>query len=241
MRVVAYGAEVVGRLQGAASMPVLVPDAAHRAAVAGAAERLLAGTHTLMTAAVAELMHEFLENRVAVGRGKAVDRGFERVVGQVSNGVRDAVPDRSTAHPSYRKVFAGGSTAAYTEPTIKQDPEAGAELRRAIVDSGVSVRDDVLGLIDAIAPIVGTAATAVRDGEAQVNTLWAAEVKARQELVDLLWSERKQLEGTLGRPGRGMVQFLFFDFQKNRPGAAGEDPVPTADEPAAPAATSEPH
>jgi hypothetical protein len=33
MRVVTYGAEVAGRLQGAAELHMLVPDEAHRAAV----------------------------------------------------------------------------------------------------------------------------------------------------------------------------------------------------------------
>jgi hypothetical protein len=93
---------------------------------------------------------------------------------------------------------------------------------------------------DAITPLVATAATAARDGEAQVNALFATEIKARQALVDLLWAERKKLEGTLGRSGRGIMQFLFFDFQKARAGETAEEPAPPAEEPAAPTAPTRP-
>jgi hypothetical protein len=226
-RVIRYGAEVSGRCLGVAECPNLIPNPETRAELTAVGNRIGDCVQRQSTAWVATALYEYLTYRIAVGRGVGLDRGWDRTVVSTSDGAKEAVPDRNTADPAYRAVFENGTIDSYTKPTIKQDDGLALELRTKIENSGLSNREKLTGLIDAILPQVTEAAQDIRGGEERINELFKTEVNLRQELTDLLWSERKKVEGLLGRSGRSLVNLIFFDF--NSPTAArGSAPVDSA-------------
>jgi len=224
LKVIPYAAEVGGRLLGVAASPNLLPNAEVRRALEASGNRIIAATRATASALVPSLLFEYLDRRISVGRGKGLDRGWDRAVSTASDRAREVVPDRSTSSVEYREIFTDGTTAEYTNPTIKQDPEVAAKLRQFVENLGLSVRDEMLAILDAVMPLLAPAAAEVREGEERTRTLSAGEVAARTKLVDLLWSERKAAEALLGRSGRSMIRFLFPDFGKSRSPSTGTTP-----------------
>ncbi|MDI1475694.1 hypothetical protein [Polyangium sp. y55x31] len=232
LKIAWYAAEVGGRTLGVAAMENVVPEAKRRVALEESGNKVVAAVKQLVGAYVARIVFEYVDQRVAFGRGRGVDRGFDAVIAASSETIRTSLPDRSASNPEYRAIFPHG-TEEYTSPTVKEDEELAIDLRKAIHDSTLSVKTDVLALLDKVIPIVGPVASAVREGEKQVNALFQTELAARKLVVDTLWEERKAVENALGRGGRGLARFIYFDFRKGR-----ENEV--VEEPAAPADTEEP-
>ena len=137
------------------------------------------------------------------------------------------------SNPEYRAIFPAGAEE-YTSPTIREDEQLATDLRQAVDQSKLAVKGEVIALLDVILPIVAPAATALRDSEKQVNTLFLAEQAARKEVIDTLWQERKNIEAALGRGGRGLSRFVVFDFR-----SPGEDDA-AKKEPAGPAKPADP-
>ncbi len=63
-------------------------------------------------------------------------------------------------------------------------------------------------------PVVGPAARELSAGEQQVNRLFQNEINARKVVVDALWEQKRLVETALGRAGKGLARFIFFDFRK---------------------------
>lgn len=233
LKMVAYTAEVAGRTLGVAAMENLVPDATRRAALEGSGKKILTAAQTAMSAYGARILFQFVDSRAAIGKGRGVDKGFDAAIAQSSETIRTSLPDRSTSNPDYREIFPNG-TEEYTSPTVKEDEALAGELRQAVEGSKLAVKAEVLADIDALIPIVGPIAAAVRDGEKKVSSLFNAELAERKNVVDTLWEERKNIENALGRGGRGLARFIFFDFRK--PSEQGDE----APAPAGPAGSKEP-
>jgi hypothetical protein len=234
-KIVWYTAEVGGRALGVAAMENLVPDPARRAALVESGNAILATAQALMTSHVTRIAFECVDQRAAVGKGRGVDRGFDATVSGCSETIRTSLPDRSTSNPEYRAIFPSGAEE-YTAPTVHQDEEMATTLRKAVNDSTLVVKADILARLDQLIPIVGPAATAIRDGEKNVNALFQTELNARKNVIDTLWEQRKAVESALGRGGRGLARFIFFDFRKARDNDAPEEPTP----PAAPTGEGDP-
>lgn len=232
-KIIWYTAEVAGRALGVAAVPNLITDAARRQALEASGNAIRASLQKLTQAYVARLLFEYVDYRVAIGKGRGIDKGFDATVATVSETVRTSLPDRLASNPEYRAIFPSG-TEEFTSPTIREDEQLGTDLRQAVEQSKLSVKGEVIALLDAVLPIVGPAATALRDSEKQVNTLFLAEQAARKEVVDTLWQERKNIEATLGRGGRGLARFVVFDFR------TGGDDDSAKKEPAAPAKPADP-
>lgn len=220
LKIFIYAAEVAGRTLGVASMPNLVPDADRRATIEAAGNAIAAITKQVTNAYVARLLAEFVEQRIAVGKGRGVDKGFDAGISVVSETIRTSLADRSTRNPDYLAVFPNGAEA-YTSPSIKEDADLAVDLRKSIADSTLTVKTDVLALLDTLIPIVEPIATAIRDGEKEVNTLFQSELNGRKQIIDCLWEQRKIVETALGRSGRGLARFIFFDFRS--PGSPSEE------------------
>ncbi|TKD03295.1 hypothetical protein [Polyangium fumosum] len=223
-----YAAEVGGRTLGVAAMETLVPDAKRRAALEESGNKVVAAVKQLVGAYVARVVFEYVDQRVELGRGRGVDRGFDAVIAVSSETIRTSLPDRSTSNPEYRAIFPHG-TEEYTSPTVKEDEDLGADLRKVVHDSTLSVKADVLVLLDKVLPIVGPVASAVREGDKHVNALFQTELGARKLVIDTLWEERKTVENALGRGGRGLARFIYFDFRKGRDNDAAEEPAGAAE------------
>lgn len=227
LKTVPYAAQVGGRALGVAGMKNLVPDANKRAAIEKAGNAIIAAAKQLANAYVARLVAEYVDQRVLLGKGRGIDKGFDAVVAASAETIRTSLPDRVTNNPEYRAIFPNG-TEALTSPTIREDDTLAAEFRQSIHDSSLAVKADVLAMLDAVLPVVGPAATALRAGEEQVNALFQAELNARKLVVDTLWEERKVIESALGRGGKGLARFVFFDFRKQSDDAPAEDPTTQA-------------
>jgi hypothetical protein len=234
LKILAYAAEVAGRTLGVAAMINLVPDPERRAALEASGNAIAAAVQQTASAYTARLLFEFIDNRIAFGKGRGVDRGFDAAISALSETIRTSLPDRSTANPDYREIFPHGADE-YTSPTVKEDDALAADLRKTIEGSKLAVKANLLAHLDALIPIVGPAATAMRDAEKTVNTLFQTELAGRKQIVDTLWEERKKVETALGRSGRGLARFIFFDFRKAPgQGPEGEPPAPeTPEEPGA--------
>ncbi|HVK65854.1 MAG TPA: hypothetical protein VM694_15340 [Polyangium sp.] len=235
LKTVWYAADVGGRTLGVAAMENLVPDPKRRAALEESGTKIVAAVKQLVGAYVARIVFEYVDQRVALGQGRGVDRGFDAAIAVSSETIRTSLPDRSTSNPEYRAIFPHG-TEEYTSPTVKEDEDLAIELRKVVHDSTLSVKGDVLALLDKVLPIVGPVASAVREGEKHVNALFQTELGARKLVIDTLWEERKTVENALGRGGRGLARFIFFDFRKGRENEAAEEPAAPV-EPEEPAKT----
>lgn len=231
IKVFRYAAEVSGRIMGIAVMNNLIPDATRRAELVECANAILSPTRALNAAYVARSQFEDLEQRITFGKGKGIDRGFDAIVANVSESVRTSLPDRTPQNPEYRAIFPHG-TEEYTSPTIREDEQLATELRAAIQASNITVKNDALALLDAVIPIVGPAATALTESEKQCNALFQAEINARKAVVDALWEQRKNVEATLGRGGKGVARFIFFDFRKGGETDASAPATPPPESPA---------
>ena len=220
-KIISYAAEVSGRVEGIAAGSALVPDATKRTALERSATRLATGARELLAAFVARTTTEMFEQRRVVGHGRGIDRGFDAGVATIAESLRTSLPDRTTTSPEYRAVFSTGSTDPFTSPTIKQDPELASDLRQRITDSGSSAKVQMLSVIEALIPLVGPAAAALTTGESAIQTQWDAELLARKKIVDALWEEKRAVEQSLGRSGRGLARFAFFDFSE--PGTPSSD------------------
>jgi len=219
VKIIPYAAEVAGRARGVALMVNLVPDPERRAAIEVSANHIAAVVQQAASAYTARFVFEAIDYRAAVGKGRGVDRGFDATVSVVSETIRTSLPDRSTRNPDYLAVFPNGADA-FTSPTVKEDDGLAEELQAAVEKSTLAVKGNVLAVLAQLTPVVGPAATAVRDGEKQVNALFQTELAGRKLIVDALWEERKNIESALGRSGRGLARFIFFDFRKD----AGQAP-----------------
>jgi hypothetical protein len=226
LKVARYAAEVGGRTLGVAAMQNLVPDATRRASLEKSGNAIISVAQQLNAAYVARINAEHLDQRIAFGKGRAIDRGFEAIVSIVSETIRTSLPDRNTANPDYRAIFPHG-TEEFITPTIKEDAQIASDLRDALSKSNLAVKNETLALLDSAIPVVGSAATALKTSEQQVNSLFVAEQSARKLVVDTLWEERKSIETALGRAGKGLARFIYFDFR--RPGE-----TPSSDDVAAP-------
>lgn len=219
-RIIWYAAEVAGRIHGVALMENLVPDPDKRAALKKSADAIQKEVQDLANAYVARWLHEFVAQRITFGKGRGLDRGFDALISAISETVRTSLPDRSTSNPDYREVFPDGAET-YTSPTIHEDADLALSLRTAVNDSKLTVKAEVVASLDKVIPVVGPAATELQDGAKQVNALFQAEMTGRKSVVDVLWSERKNVESALGRSGRRLARFIFFDFRKG----SGEGPA----------------
>lgn len=212
VKITRYAAEVAGRIQGIAAMQILVPDATRRAALSQCGNIILAATQALHNAYVARIQYESIDQRVLFGKGKGIDRGFEAAIATISESVRTSLPDRHTSNPDYRAIFPNG-TEEMTSPTIREDEAIAEELRSALAASNLTVKSDALALLDNVVPVIGPAATALRNAEQHLNGLFQAELNARKAVVDALWEQRKIVETQLGRAGKALARFVFFDFR----------------------------
>lgn len=236
VKIIPYAAEVAGRALGVVAMVNLVPDPERRAAIEKSANNIVAAVQQTASAYVARLLFELIDNRIAFGKGRGVDRGFDATVSITSETIRTSLADRSTRNPEYLAIFPDGAEA-YTSPTVKEDDALAAELHKAVEKSTLAVKGTLVALLAQVIPVVGPAASAVRDGEKQVNALFQTELAGRKQIVDTLWEERKNIESALGRSGRGLARFIFFDFRKD----AGQDSEgEPAASPTTPATTLEP-
>ena len=223
-----YAGEVVGRARGIASMDILVPDLTRRTAINDSANRIHAAIQALTGAYVARVTHEFVGQRIALGQGRGVDRGFDALVSWASETARTSLPDRSVRNPEYRTIFPDGAEA-YSTPTIKEDEQLADDLKQAILASKIPVKAEMVSRVDAAIPTVTAAASGLRDAEKQVNTLFQAEIAARKGVIDALWDERKAIELALGRGGRQLARFVYFDPRKPNGEAAKTDEAKPAD------------
>ncbi len=105
LKIVRYTAEVGGHTLGIFAMKNLVPDATRRAALEKSGNAIVSAAQQLNAAYVARINAEYLDQRIAFGKGRAIDRGFEAVVSAVSETIRTSLPDRNTANPDYRAIF----------------------------------------------------------------------------------------------------------------------------------------
>lgn len=233
LNIVWHVAEVAGRLLGVARSPTLVPAPEKKSALEAVAERLIGTARNLFEVTIAGKRFEYIEQRLRVGEGRGLDRGWDATVSTVADKGRVSLPDRSTNNPDYREVFTDGTIAPYTKPTIKQDPEIGSDLRKRISTSRLPNRDELVADLDKMLPLLEPAAKAVIDGEKQVNDQFLDEVNARKLVIDTLWEERRTVEKLLGRAGRNTARFIFFDDDSRSPAAAEEPPAeePPAEEP----------
>ncbi len=229
MKIVNYSAEVTGRIDGVAAMPNLVPDADGRTILINASTSILSVTRALLAAFTARVQFKELEYRIVFGKGKGVDRGFEGIVAEISQSARTSLPDRVTQNPDYRALFPNG-TDEFTTPTIRDDEEAATDLRTRLTGSNLREKDTFIGQLDAVIPVIRPAAQAVRAGELHINELAQHEMNARKAVIDTLWEQRRLVEIALGRGGKGLARFIFFDFRKSN----------GSDEPAAPEPTTPP-
>ena len=214
IKIIRYAGEVGGRVLGIAAMENLVPDAAKRATLLKSGNLIVASAQQLLTAYIARITAEQFDQRVILGKGRGVDRGFEAMISGHSETIRTSLPDRSTHNPDYRAVFPNGAEE-YIAPTIREDDQLAVDLRKALVDSNLAVKAELVAALDIIIPVVVPAAKAVRDSELQTNDLFQTEMAARKTVVDTLWEERKGVEAVLGRAGKGLARLIFFDFRKN--------------------------
>ena len=223
LKIFTYAAEIAGRTLGVASMPNLVPDADRRATIEAAGNAIAMITKQFTNAYVARILAEFVDQRIAVGKGRGVDKGFDAGISVVSETIRTSLPDRNTRNPDYLAIFPDGAEA-YSSPSIKEDADLAVELRGSIANSTLTVKADVLALLDILIPLVTPVATEIRDGEKQVNSLFQAELDGRKQIIDCLWEQRKIVETALGRSGRGLARFIFFDFRN--PASPKEEQTP---------------
>lgn len=228
LKICRYASEVVGRARGVAAMPDLISDATRRDAIRASADKLFAAVNQLSSAYTARVLHEYVDQRVAYGNGRGVDRGFDGLVSWLSETARTSLPDRSVKNPEYRAIFPNGAEE-YTSPTIKEDEQIATELRNAVGDSKLAAKAEMLSRLNTALPVVTAAATGVRDAEQKVNTLFQAELAARKLVVDTLWEERKAIELALGRGGRQLARFVYFDVRKAGAEEATGEAKPTGD------------
>ena len=234
-KIIWYASEVGGRTLGVAAMVNLVPDPERRAALEQAGKAIIAAAQQLAGQYTARLLFEFIDQRVTVGKGRGVDRGFDAGISAVSETVRTSLPDRNARNPEYRAIFPNGAEE-FTSPTIKEDADLAASLHQSIKQSSLAVKAEVLAQLDLLLPVVGPAATAVREGEKAVNALFQSELNGRKQAIDTLWEQRKSIETALGRGGRGLARFIVFDFRNaGSQEATPEAPVAAPAVPAAPA------
>ena len=76
-KIIWYASEVGGRTLGVAAMVNLVPDPERRAAIEQAGKAIIAAAQQLAGQYTARLLFEFIDQRVTVGKGRGVDRGFD--------------------------------------------------------------------------------------------------------------------------------------------------------------------
>jgi hypothetical protein len=225
VKMVAYAAEVAGRAQGVGLSPSLVA-AAQKTALDASASRILEATRALLAKFVVRATTEHLEHRITVGRGRGVDRGFDAAVSNVSEMLRRSLPDRNTTSDGYRQVFATGTIDGFVSPTIRQDPELAATLTAAIERSGSAAKTDLLAMLAPLRPVVDSAAAALGTGEESVSAQWKDELDGRARLVEVLWTEKRAVETALGRSGRGLARFVFFDYFGPTTDARDTEPPP---------------
>ena len=218
----------------------LLPDPERRATLEQSGKTIIVAAQQLASLYTARLVFEFTDQRIAVGKGRGIDRGFDAGIAAVSETIRTSLPDRNARNPEYRAIFPNGAEE-FTSPSIKEDADLAAVLHQSIKQSSLSVKGDVLAQLDLLLPVVGPAATAIREGEKAVNALFQAELNGRKQAIDTLWEQRKSIETALGRGGRGLARFIVFDFRSassqeappEAPATAPVSPVEAAAEPAA--------
>lgn len=227
-KILRYTAEVGGRILGIVAVDNLVADPDKRAELTKSANTIITTGQGLRTAYLARLQFEDFDHRVSVGKGKGIDRGFDATVSFVSENIRTSLPDRTTQNPDYRAIFPHGAEE-YTSPTIRDDAQIANELRAGIVASNLPMKSDFVSTLDTMIPVVTAVANAITTGEQQVNTLFQNEINARRAVVDCLWTQRKIVETILGRAGKTLAKFVFFDFRKTNDDDAAS---PTPPDPA---------
>src|SRR5690242_10053493 len=109
IKIVRYAAEVSGRILGIAAMHNLVPDSDRRTSLGNAAQAISSATQTLHAAYTARSQFEDLDQRITVGKGKGVDRGFDAIIASVADSTRTSLPDRNHQNPDYRAIFPNGT------------------------------------------------------------------------------------------------------------------------------------
>lgn len=230
VKIIRYAGEVAGRIQGIAAVNNLVPDASRRADLVKSSTAIITSSQSLQSSYIARIQFEEFDYRIVFGKGKGVDRGFDAIISIVSESVRTSLPDRTTSNPDYRAIFPNGAEA-HTSPTIRDDHQIGNELRTNLVASNLPDKTQLIALLDDINPALEPAANALTNGEEQIKNLFQHEMNARKTVVDTLWEQRKIVETILGRGGKTLARFVFFDFRKSGDSDASPAPQPDPNAP----------
>ena len=214
IKILRYAGEVGGRILGIAAVDNLVPDATKRADLVKSGNAIVTAAQSLRTAYLARVQFEDFDYRISFGKGKGIDRGFDAIVAITSETVRTSLPDRNTQNSEYRAIFPNG-TDEYISPTIREDHQLGTDLRTNLVASNLPNKTELVASLDNNIPVLEPAAKSITDGENQINALFQIEMNARKTVIDTLWEQRKVVETILGRSGKILARFVFFDFRKS--------------------------
>ncbi len=138
-------------------MANLVPDPERRAEFTQAGNVIIAATQQLASQYTTRLLFEFVEQRVVVGKGRGIDRGFDAAVAVAAESIRTSLPDRNARNPDYRAIFPNG-TDEFTSPTINEDADLAVSLHQSIQQSSLTVKAEVLTALDVVLPLGSPAA-----------------------------------------------------------------------------------
>lgn len=230
IKILRYAGEVGGRILGIAAVDNLVSNADRRVDLAKSGNTIITSAQALRAAYINRLQFEDLDHRIAFGKGKGIDRGFDAIIAMISESVRTSLPDRNTSNPDYRAIFPNG-TDEFISPTIREDHQNGSDLRASLMASNLPNKTEFVTLLDGVIPYLEPAAMALADGEKQINNLFQIEINARKTVVDTLWEQRKVVETILGRSGKNLARFVFFDFRKSND---SDPPAPPPNTPPTP-------
>lgn len=228
--IIAYSNEVIGRIQGILATDLLISDPNKQKTLADIATSIQTPNQALLTLYVANHLQKVGAYRTQVGLGRGHDFVFGRHVANVSESIRTGPALGSRDHAEYRKVFKDGNTKSYVDPTVREDPALCEELARCLqqvndLNSKTALLDATTKLQAALTPVAETLVTM----EKQQSKDFTIEVEGRQAVIDALWSGKKMVEAALGRD-RGLVKFIFFDFDRTEGGS--KDDVPGMEDPA---------
>lgn len=221
-----YTVEVIGRLHGLFKAETYIIDQAKRDVCKAIADKIDVPLQLLTSTYGLRITNTLIQQRRALGEGRAIDRAFDRHVANVGENVRTGPAGGSRTHVEYRKVFEDGSMESFQSPTIRDDAalaeDLGVRLAK-VVD--FPQRADLIDNNTKLVALVKTAATTLTDIEKSVSKNFTLEVEQRQAVIDSLWVGKKEFEQAFVRD-YALVRFVFFPFQKGN----AEDPTGGAGE-----------
>jgi hypothetical protein len=237
-----YSAEVAGRALGLSEAETLIPEAERRAVLKSTGESIANTTKALRDLCIARIIIEFFDNRLALGKGKGIDRAFDRFNALTSETIRNGVAGGNRNDRSYLKVYETGSPAPFQDPTIREDPELCVKLAAGLdtLPDDFKQKAALLADLQKLKERIDPAAGAISTGEKQLSDAFRDETKARQTVIDALWVGKKAVEQAFIRD-RNTVAFIFFDFRKEKPSTSASEPTPgTGDTTGVPADSATP-